>query len=120
MACAVLTIGFLSSCSIQEIFSDTVEFEANKGLQKAQKSKGSHPSAKQQAKAAEQLKQEGTHFTVYVIGSIGGKETRRQIGRLKVNAVEGDEVSRCKVVSGGKDIKTALDAGQGLLIISTD
>ena len=64
--------------------------------------------------------QEGTHLTVYVIGSIGGKETRKQIGRLKVNAVEGDEVSRCKVVSGGKDIKAALDAGQQLLIISTD
>ncbi|MBO6033423.1 MAG: hypothetical protein J6Q22_18545 [Prevotella sp.] len=64
--------------------------------------------------------QEGTHLTVYVLGSIGGKETRRQIGRLKVNAVEGDEVSRCKVVSGGKDIKAALDAGEQLLIISTD
>ena len=64
--------------------------------------------------------QEGTHLTVYVFGSIGGKETRRQIGRLKVNAVEGDEVSRCKVVSGGKDIKAALDAGEQLLIISTD
>ena len=56
---AVLTMGFLSSCSIQEILSDTMEFEANKGLQKAQKSKGSHPSAKQQAKETERLKQEG-------------------------------------------------------------
>lgn len=64
--------------------------------------------------------QEGTHLAVYVIGSIGGKETRKQIGRLKVNAVEGDEVSLCKVVSGGKDIKAALDAGEQLLIISTD
>ena len=58
-ACAVLTVVFMGSCSIQEMFSDTVEFEANKGLQKAQKSKGSHPSAKQQAKEAERLKQEG-------------------------------------------------------------
>jgi len=64
--------------------------------------------------------QEGTHLAVYVIGSIAGKETRKQIGRLKVNAVEGDEVSRCKVASGGKDIKAALDAGEQLLIISTD
>ena len=63
---------------------------------------------------------EGTHFTVYVIGSIGGKETRKQIGRLKVSEIEGDEVSRCKVSSGGKDIKAALDAQQNLLIISTD
>lgn len=63
---------------------------------------------------------EGTHFTVYVIGSIGGKETRKQIGRLKVKSIEGDEVSLCKVSSGGKDIKAAIDAEQKLLIISTD
>lgn len=64
--------------------------------------------------------QKGTHFDVYVIGSIGGKETRKQIGRLKVKSVEGDEVSLCKVVSGGKDIKSAIDARQQLLILSTD
>ena len=63
---------------------------------------------------------EGTHFTVYILGSIGGKETRKQIGRLKVTSIEGDEVSLCKVSSGGKDIKAALDAQQRLLIISTD
>ena len=62
----------------------------------------------------------GTHFTVYILGSIGGKETRKQIGRLKVTSIEGDEVSLCKVSSGGKDIKAALDAQQRLLIISTD
>jgi hypothetical protein len=62
----------------------------------------------------------GTHFTVYILGSIGGKETRKQIGRLKVTSVEGDEVSLCKVSSGGKYIKAALDAEQKLLIISTD
>lgn len=64
--------------------------------------------------------QEGTHFDVYIIGSVGGKETRKQIGRLKVKSIEGDEVSLCKVSSGGKDIKAAIDAGQNLLIISTD
>ena len=64
--------------------------------------------------------QEGTHFNVYVIGSIGGKETRKQIGRLKVKSIEGDEVSLCKVSSGGREIKAAIDAGQKLLIISTD
>ena len=64
--------------------------------------------------------QKGTHFTVYACGTIGGKETRREIGRLKVTRVEGDEVSLCKVVSGGQDIKTALDNEMKLLIISTD
>ena len=62
----------------------------------------------------------GTHFDVYIIGSIGGKETRKQIGRLRVKDIEGDEVSLCKVTSGGKDIKAALDAEKQLLIISTD
>ena len=55
---AILVMGFLSSCTIQEIVSDTVEYETYKGLQKAQKQKGI-PSAKQQAKEAEQLKKEG-------------------------------------------------------------
>lgn len=63
---------------------------------------------------------EGTHFDVYAVGSIGGKETRKQIGRLRVKSIEGDEVSLCKVASGGKDIKAAIDAGQQLLIVSTD
>lgn len=64
--------------------------------------------------------QEGVHFDVYAIGNIGGKETRKEIGRLKVKSIEGDEVSLCKVTSGGKDIKAAIDAQQQLLIISTD
>lgn len=59
MACTILAIGFLGSCTIQEIFSDAVESSAYSGLQKAQKPKGTHPSAKQQAKEAERLKQEG-------------------------------------------------------------
>jgi RecJ-like exonuclease len=59
MACAILAIGFLGSCTLQEIFSDAVESSAYSGLQKAQKPKGTHPSAKQQAKEAERLKQEG-------------------------------------------------------------
>lgn len=64
--------------------------------------------------------QKGTHFTVYALGTIGGKETRREIGRLKVTRIEGDEVSLCKVVSGGQDLKTALENEMKLLIISTD
>ena len=59
LALGVLTIVFLSSCTIQEIFSDVVESSIYSGLQKAQKSKGLHPSDKQQAKEAEKLKQEG-------------------------------------------------------------
>lgn len=59
LALAVLTMIVMSSCTIQEIMSDAIESRAYSGLQKAQKSKGSHPSEKQQAKEAERLKQEG-------------------------------------------------------------
>ena len=59
MALTVLTTGFLSSCTIQEVFSDVVESEVYHGLQKALKSKGAYPSAKQRAKEAETPQQEG-------------------------------------------------------------
>ena len=32
----------------------------------------------------------------------------------------GDEISLCKVQSGGKDIKAAIDAGEKIVIESTD
>ena len=69
---------------------------------------------------AAQTIQKGTHLDVYVIGSIGGKETRQQIARLKVKEVKGDEVSLGKVSSGGKELNAALNAKQPLLIVSTD
>ena len=59
MALAVLTMFFISSCTIQEIMSDVVQSNARYGLQNAQKSKGVHPTEKQQAKEAERLKKEG-------------------------------------------------------------
>lgn len=62
----------------------------------------------------------GLHMGVYEIKMIGGHEAKSQIGKLKIEAVEGDDISRCKVQSGGKDIKAALDAGQKLRVISID
>jgi hypothetical protein len=38
----------------------------------------------------------------------------------KSGAIEGDNISRCKVQSGGKDIKAALDAGEKLVVTSID
>ena len=63
---------------------------------------------------------EGLHMGVFIIKTIGGREAKSQIGKLKIEAVEGDDISRCKVQSGGKDIKTALDAGQKLVVMSID
>ena len=60
----------------------------------------------------------GLHMGVYEVKSIAGREAKSQIGKLKVEAVEGDDISRCKVQSGGKEIKAAIDAGQQLKVIS--
>ena len=53
---------------------------------------------------------------VYRPKSIGGKSAREEIARLKIKKVEGDEVSFCKVTSGGKALKAALDADETLVI----
>ena len=63
---------------------------------------------------------EGLHMGVYIVKTVAGREAKSQIGKLKIEAVEGDDISRCKVQSGGKDIKAALDAGQQLQVISID
>ena len=62
----------------------------------------------------------GLHMGVYQVRTIVGREAKSQIGKLKIEAVEGDDISRCKVQSGGKDIKAAIDAGQQLRVISID
>ena len=63
---------------------------------------------------------EGLHMGVFQVKKIGGREAKSQIGKLKIEAVEGDDISRCKVQSGGKDIKAAIDAGENLRVISID
>lgn len=60
------------------------------------------------------------HFAVYIIKMVGGKEAREQIGKLKVTEVQGEDVSLCKVQSGGKDIKAAMDAGKNVVVVTTD
>ena len=62
----------------------------------------------------------GLHMGVFAVKTIAGREAKSQIGKLKIVAVEGDDISLCKVQSGGKDIKAALDAGQQLLVMTID
>ena len=62
----------------------------------------------------------GLHFDVFTVKTVAGREAKKKIGRLKVTDVEGDDISLCKVQSGGRDIKAAIDAGEQLLIITTD
>lgn len=62
----------------------------------------------------------GLHFAVYSVQNIAGKEAKKEIGRIKINEVMGDEISKCKVIRGGKEIKEAIDNGATLLITSTE
>lgn len=60
----------------------------------------------------------GLHMAVYKIKTVAGRDARQQIGKLKIESVQGADISLCKVQSGGKEIKAALDAGETLLVIS--
>lgn len=60
----------------------------------------------------------GQQFDVLTVKTIAGREARSVIGRLKIEEVEGDEISLCKVTKGSDKIKTAFDEGQTLMIVS--
>ena len=62
----------------------------------------------------------GMHMGVYRVKTVAGREAKSQIGKLKIEEVEGDDISLCKVQSGGKDIKTAIDAGDQLQVITIE
>ncbi|MEG1580744.1 MAG: hypothetical protein RR386_05745 [Bacteroidaceae bacterium] len=59
---------------------------------------------------------ENTYFAVFVSRQIAGKDSRKEIGRLKVKAVEGEEISLCEVKKGGKEIQDAITAKQTVVI----
>lgn len=62
----------------------------------------------------------GLHFGVYTTKIVAGKVAKKQIGKLKITEVMGDELSLCKVQSGGKDIKAAIESGESILVTSLD
>lgn len=64
--------------------------------------------------------EKGTHFFVYSVKEIAGKQAKKKIGQLKVTEVSDDELSLCKVQNGGKEIKIAIESGEELLIMSKD
>jgi len=63
---------------------------------------------------------EDVHFDVFVVGQVAGRETRKQIGRVRVREVLGEDISLCKVQKGGKEIKAAFDRGDDIVAISSD
>lgn len=62
----------------------------------------------------------GIHFKVYSVSIIAGREAHKEVGKAKIVSVEGDDISLCKVQSGGKAIKEAFDQGRQLIAITTD
>lgn len=60
----------------------------------------------------------GQQFSVYTVKTIAGKEAKVEIGRIKIETVLGDELSNCKVTKGDKDLKSALDSGETLVVVS--
>lgn len=62
----------------------------------------------------------GMHMKVYIVKTIAGKEAKKEIGKLKISEILGDEISLCKVQKGGSDIKDALDAGENVVVSSID
>lgn len=62
----------------------------------------------------------GMHFFVYSVKEVAGRQAKKKIGQLKVTDCTGEDISLCKVQSGGKEIKEAIEAGVELLITSKD
>lgn len=60
----------------------------------------------------------GQQFDVFTVKTIAGKEAHTVIGRLRIEEVEGDEISLCKVTKGSDKIKAALDEGENLMVVS--
>ena len=59
-------------------------------------------------------------FTVYSVKVIAGREAKKEIGRLRIEEVMGDDISLCKVTKGGAAVKACIDKGEELLITSTN
>ena len=57
-------------------------------------------------------------FGVYQLTEVNGRTSKHYLGRIRVKEIQGPDVSYCKVVSGGKDIKKCLDNDIPLLILS--
>ena len=60
----------------------------------------------------------GMKLTVYSIKTIAGKNAQKELGSVKIVEVMGDDVSMCKVKSGGKSIKSALEDGEIVVVMS--
>ncbi|MDO4165310.1 MAG: hypothetical protein Q4D56_13160 [Bacteroides sp.] len=59
---------------------------------------------------------EGAYFSACIERQVAGRTSQKEIGQLKVKAVEGGDLTLCEVKKGGKEIKDAIDGGQTIII----
>lgn len=55
-------------------------------------------------------------LAVFVEREIAGRKSQKRIGEIEVEAVEGDDISLCKVKKGGEEIKTAVGEEQPIVL----
>lgn len=61
---------------------------------------------------------EGAFFSACIERQIAGRTSQKEIGQLKAESVEGEDITLCEVKKGGKEIKAAIDGGQTIIIKS--
>ncbi len=57
-------------------------------------------------------------FEVCIVREVAKHKSVKVIGECEVDAIEGDDISLCKVKKGHKELKAALDAGQEIVLKS--
>lgn len=62
----------------------------------------------------------GQHYNIYLLMEVAGREARKELGRVKITSIMGDDICLCKVEKGGKEVKAAIDAGKMIRAISND
>ena len=105
------------SNNIYEYYNEVYPIRANiieRGTEKKDKTKEVYVDV------GSRFVSEDVHFDVFIVGQVAGRETRKNIGRIRVREVMGDDISLCKVQKGGKEIKAAFDGGSAIVAISTD
>lgn len=63
---------------------------------------------------------EAQKFTVYVIRDIAGRQAKKEVGRLTIKSVDGDDISLCKVQKGGQEILDAIQNKYPIQIVSRE
>ena len=58
----------------------------------------------------------GAKLIVYTVKTVAERESKSEIGTLKVEEVQGEDLSLCKVTHGGDKIKQAIDSGETLIV----